>query len=670
MTTADIIFNSNCSLDWLDARERRLFEQQLRDEELLAFQHATRRELDDGDEPIELALALPSDMPRRARPPAPTVKELAAAAGMRQAWAAVGFSKRIPDLVRVEQWLFDEGLLSNGLVHTTQGYFNLTGDLAISSKLLLYCLDCVDGQLPALTWLLPVIKLGFKRKELGRMARLLRCPALREQIVAMQAWYAEHRAKLPEFCSYLAFRFLARQPEALRWALLHHRAPATLMLRALNWKQWRLARNSVKIRQESLPPHVRWQQALGTPAPASVELPSLGGFKFGALTRLCQALGVSVARPDDAEVMGWLQPMVTLVKLFEHEGAIRQFVTKTQGTWSLKSVHDAGQFNLPTARETWTPAKWAAFCLKHPAAVHYARHFASLERKRLPVRLTELRARVAGITYPRVSKRWLPLAELSASLHLSRSDFMLYKRFWERATVKPADCMPPVQVDGAQVGLPGWQLRKLDSHDLRGPMLGLLTGCCQHLTGAASSAAAAGVTSPFSAFYVVEAGGDVVAQMWVWRNTTGGLVVDSVESINRTPEMAKNVAALLQAGHSQLLKASLGITALYVGQPHSGISTAVAKSLGISPAAKSVKTTPAEELGYADSRLHYLWAGAPSAEMPLPDVVGYARYSPATDDGDASLGNWLRAGRGVYGIDVDFAMRMELEDAELRRVYR
>ena len=90
-----------------------------------------------------------------------------------------------------------------------------------------------------------------------------------------------------------------------------------------------------------------------------------------------------------------------------------------------------------------------------------------------------------------------------------------YKK-WLEQTKKPTYTTIPGPSDKISYGF--YNLRRLDDYDAMGPLLGIMTDCCQHPWGAGRTCAYHGYSNPDGAFVVIEKKGKVVAQSWMWRD--------------------------------------------------------------------------------------------------------------------------------------------------------
>lgn len=142
---------------------------------------------------------------------------------------------------------------------------------------------------------------------------------------------------------------------------------------------------------------------------------------------------------------------------------------------------------------------------------------------------------------------------------LTQSEFIQYQNYWMRRPRKGYETIPDIGtvVDGA------YKMYRLHTDDPRGPMLGLLTNCCQHLEGEGegSSCARHGAENPDGAFFVVEKHGKIIAQSWTWR--AGQTVCfDNVEALS--DDYMDVIANLYQATANRLV-GKLGIARVTVG---------------------------------------------------------------------------------------------------------
>ncbi|MGD9591593.1 MAG: ankyrin repeat domain-containing protein [Candidatus Berkiella sp.] len=126
--------------------------------------------------------------------------------------------------------------------------------------------------------------------------------------------------------------------------------------------------------------------------------------------------------------------------------------------------------------------------------------------------------------------------------------------------VKNSDAqIPPIVINGKELGLGECYLIKLSMDDPKGPILGHITGCCQSTGKLGSSTAHHGFRSENGGFYVLCAGkppkdrdtkkikpGDIIAESWAWRAQDGNIVLDSIESQANILAVKSNQVKIVQ----------------------------------------------------------------------------------------------------------------------------
>jgi hypothetical protein len=195
------------------------------------------------------------------------------------------------------------------------------------------------------------------------------------------------------------------------------------------------------------------------------------------------------------------------------------------------------------------------------------------------------------ISYPRAAENQ-PLAQLAREAGLSNEEFEDYLEFMA-ANNKLAESCPHVRLNGAELGDEMLVFEKLSHDDPLGPMLGLFTGCCQHLHGAAKACAKHGATKPEGGFYVLRRGKRILGQSWAWRKSNT-LVFDSWESPNH--ELGIKYCAPILMKAAKALVGRLGIAEVRLG---TGGNT---PALNLAKAARA--TAPPR--GYSDAREQYV----------------------------------------------------------------
>lgn len=414
-------------------------------------------------------------------------------------------------------------------------------------------------------------------------------------------------------------RFLGRLSLALRYAYLKGAqfvGSKHIAIADLNHSSGKRARHDPKYRFSCLPERAQWQLMVPDYPYRAINGMELLGFKaktfnriFGAANSEFLAAHASKNNPNLTAIAGLQAAVYCLVHLLGDYEAVKRFVLSTQGDMSPTSLHNAGQFRLPAKGAKWTPSKWAPLMLRHPGATKYLTNIPKLEALGIfPESLTELRREYLKLSYPTPEKGFEPLYELCLRNELSADTYRQNVDYWRYAVVKPYDCMPNVHVRGEQLGLDNkWLMVKLQADDPHGPLLGELSGCCQHIAGMGKQSAQAGVTSPYSAFYVIFKGRRVYAQSWAWRTRNGEVVMDSWEGIFAEEHDIKVIARFVKAATQQMLSSSLGVNAVLIGDAYSGITHKLSQELGCKGTWYARK--PIDPHGYFDGERQLLIAG-------------------------------------------------------------
>lgn len=308
-----------------------------------------------------------------------------------------------------------------------------------------------------------------------------------------------------------------------------------------------------------------------------------------------------------------LLPIFNLAALFGSYNEVKKFVG---GRWTPVGVHDAGQYTLPA---NFTPQRWAGFCMRFPEALRYGAYFGKIEAEyEMPRSLNELRDIAAQFTYEG-AKGSEVLAALCNQYGVEQDIFEQYKRLY--AQVKNAESCPHIDVRRG-----AYRMYKLDAADPRGALLGLMTNCCQHLTGAGSACAIHGVQNTSSAFYVVEKDGKVVAQSWAWRAKSGDICFDSIEGLRGYDE---NTIAMLYKDAALQMRGRLGIGRVLVGQTSYGLTARIKSYFTAEGEVLSANEEMREHCSYMDGIRQWVLLDGKSAKMykadaPASEITSFA----------------------------------------------
>jgi hypothetical protein len=223
-------------------------------------------------------------------------------------------------------------------------------------------------------------------------------------------------------------------------------------------------------------------------------------------------------------------PALRLAQLFRKPHLVSAYLEKWWDGATEGPIHDGGQFMLPRQGD-WTRNLWANLAQRFgPEVLTYGAIFSVIEKElgRVPRSLGELRK--------------IKLVATSA-ISILAVQYKLDSQSVEEYATLMLGAVPGPLKDGLVLSSEGeLALSVLPHKDPLGPMLGLATGCCQHLGSAGKACAKHGVESPLGGFLVVRkvTTGEIMAQSWYWvapvrGETPGigptpyGLCLDSVE---------------------------------------------------------------------------------------------------------------------------------------------
>ena len=425
-------------------------------------------------------------------------------------------------------------------------------------------------------------------------------------------WLTRHAAELGyPYLSRQAVRGLGRLSPILRWAAMDGvvcRHPQPVRLRDLNWELVSQVQKLPRWRQAKLPGFpvgLAWQLCgfpKGQPAGLasapdpwrSVVPPEI------PMACLVDLLAVS-GRTVDAAPTDEIIPAIAIARFFRKTATVRRFAALVGLEWTPVGLHDLGQpltqVRLSEFQEPHRSA-WEALAMRTKGvSMEYAARFSEIRELlgRVPATLSETRQAVARVQYGRIAPEDVPVAEMAAGLGLSLYQFERYRDLC-RTPQPGVATVPGVVVTGADVGLAGdWRFERLATDDPLAPALGLVTNCCQHLEGAAASAAMNLWTRDDCAAFVVRYDGRVVAQSYAWRSGDA-LCFDSIEALSGA--YVEGIAAIYMEASRRLL-GRLGITEILVGSTRYGITRRVVAAMGVSDNSSHRYATPPP--GYADA---------------------------------------------------------------------
>ena len=258
-------------------------------------------------------------------------------------------------------------------------------------------------------------------------------------------------------------------------------------------------------------------------------------------------------------------PMLNLFRLFGNNIQAYQRL----GTVDCFTIHDLGQFTLPSGK---IDPVWGSVVLAKPTLKPYLSNIREIEEilKRPPRDHKEVVAILEGPLKNTIGfgQEW--------GLFLSKAEIADYNCLFATGG-KSAEFLP--QVKGEYNGL---TIRKLSAHDKMGPVVGRLSGCCQHLHGAARDCAIKTYTDPTMGVYVVEdsRSKQLVAQAFAYRTLCDSIVLDSVESRSIYEDRADDVAKLIKMAFDDVVKRqTMCVRQVVIGNTGYGMTQDVAKHI-------------------------------------------------------------------------------------------
>ena len=257
-------------------------------------------------------------------------------------------------------------------------------------------------------------------------------------------------------------------------------------------------------------------------------------------------------------------PMLNLFRLFGNNIQAYQHI----GAVDYWKIHDLGQFNLPKGK---IDPVWGNVVLAKPTLKPYLSNIREIEEVlgRPPRDHKEVTAILEGPLKDSIGfgQEW--------GVFLSKAEIADYNRLFECGG-KSAEFLP--QVRGEYNGL---TIRKLNAHEKMGPLIGRLSGCCQHLHGAARDCAVKTYIDPTMGVYVVEdSRKQLVAQTFAYRTLCDSIVLDSVESRSIYEDKAADVAHLIKMTFDEVVKSqTMCVRQVVIGNTSYGMTQDVSKHI-------------------------------------------------------------------------------------------
>jgi hypothetical protein len=419
---------------------------------------------------------------------------------------------------------------------------------------------------------------------------------------------------------------LGRLSPALRWAAIHGLDGETLVrIRHLNWQAVKQVQDKEVGRQFFVAARVKsrttwWKQmkpfcaginpthvwkGAGMPDLMSLKL-AMGTFKL----LMEEQLSLTVDHKTVFSVVNDVLPALTLARLFGKDtknmwAYIQTFIYVGDTTVVSKHIHDAGQCQLT---DKYFSPVWGKLLLAKPTLVQKTRWFGVAEEHlgHAPKTLEEAVAALDVVYTPSDSL-------LDSLAENSRSKYLALIGHEKKCEMIPA----PGGVNGVVAG--NYVLKQLEVGDIRAPMAGLLTDCCQHLEGAASACAHMSYVSPYSAVWAVFKGDNMVAQSWVWRSSDyTTLVMDSVEALHGHRD--NRTVADLFVSAARCVVGTLGVERVAVSKTEYGMTRSV-RSAAVFVCDMALPKM-ADSVQYSDATPYLnILAGAVNTYADVPAVV-------------------------------------------------
>ena len=257
-------------------------------------------------------------------------------------------------------------------------------------------------------------------------------------------------------------------------------------------------------------------------------------------------------------------PMLNLFRLFGNNIQAYQRL----GTVDCFTIHDLGQFTLPSGK---IDPIWGNVVLAKPTLKPYLSNIREIEAVlgRPPRDHKEVVLILEGPLKDSIGfgQEW--------NVFLSKAEIADYNHLFATGG-KSAEFLP--QVRGEHNGL---TIRKINAHDKMGPLIGRLSGCCQHLHGAARDCAVKTYTDPTMGVYVIEdSRKQLVAQTFAYRTMCDSIVLDSVESRSIYEDKAADVAHLIKMAFDEVVKSqTMCVRQVVIGNTSYGMTQDVSKHI-------------------------------------------------------------------------------------------
>lgn len=193
------------------------------------------------------------------------------------------------------------------------------------------------------------------------------------------------------------------------------------------------------------------------------------------------------------------------------------------------------------------------------------------------------------------------VAEIAEVLGMGQNNFESYQEWIEKHPNKiDVDYIPRDIIKRNN----GFVASVMDRGDYRAPLLGIYTGCCQHINGVGSSCAEYGYLSPMGGFICIEKNNKIYAQSFIWRNESV-LFIDNIEGNKLNEDNSQEIMELYFKLANSFV-GRLGIERVVLGGTYNKIARSCYENL---PQTDDFETAKKQNF-YSDARSKtYLLAG-------------------------------------------------------------
>lgn len=337
------------------------------------------------------------------------------------------------------------------------------------------------------------------------------------------------------------------------------------------------------------------------------------GFSWPTYEKTATKLGLTpyFSKGNSQYKIDCLLSLKKLVFIFGSDEAFIQKLLKISENnlkKSLKVVHDLGSdVSISVTNPSWSKDKWVPLLKAHPELLAHSSLFSSYEKsKGVPRTKVEFISNLSEFKLKEADPLYSKFASYCLELDLDKEEYSKAKATLRR--LKPKESCDLALDDFVQ---DHYKAHVLKPGDFRALLIGIETGCCQHIVdGFASNCAQFSYSSSEGGVFVIDnlKTGKTLAQSFIWKGDCEEktLVIDSVESI-----FCRKSAPLIAKIYSKAIEQWLlkGFK-VYFSSASCGLTSEVLRLLKKDSLFKiSQKATPKRPAKKEDIRLTYTDAG-------------------------------------------------------------